>query len=624
MVTPSPVVDRPAVSEFFTALWPDDVPQGLGLILWGGKKVKPIRCTSTDAAALAAETLAKRGAETYFGVALQDLMAMDQEAERREREGQGHGPEWTRGYISTSAGIPGLWLDIDIDDEGRGKEGLPRTLEDVDQILAALPAPTAQVQTGGGVHAYWLFREPWMFGGEGDRQEAAQLLRRWHAWGSSAGWTVDQANDLARVLRPVGSWSAKRRRTVDLRHGQEVAYRRRYNPSELLEAAEQFGPRFRPRQIALGASGAQNGSQVNGGLAGSAAGSAAAQAGALRPALVDQERLAALLEVEGFALLWAKKAPGVKSASEYDWALAMLGVKAGLDDAEILGLWYQWAQEHGRDVAKYRRPDYVGGTLAKARAAVAEQAAREQAEEQKAEELEAAVDVLVQAAAASKQQPAANGRSEATEPVSAPPADAVLDARQRLLGELGARLEIPLERIVRHSAKEKSTFSAWIGGVSCPLGSIAALMDQHVLRSAIAASTLRVIPRVSREDWPDLCKQLVAVVEDEDMGDASDPEGQILAYVEAYLSGCHGLEQPFQVEERAALMEQGHAFTRDGSVWWSLQELCKYLRLQGLPYELGSVAALLRRAGAQPRKHALPRTRKMRWFWTLPHPSAHP
>jgi hypothetical protein len=116
----------------------------------------------------------------------------------------------------------------------------------------------------------------------------------------------------------------------------------------------------------------------------------------------------------------------------------------------------------------------------------------------------------------------------------------------------------------------------------------------------------------------------VAVVEDEDMGDASDPEGQILAYVEAYLSGCHGLEQPFQVEERAALMEQGHAFTRDGSVWWSLQELCKYLRLQGLPYELGSVAALLRRAGAQPRKHALPRTRKMRWFWTLPHPSAHP
>lgn len=606
------LTDPQLAASFFQALYPDDVPEGLGLILWGGRGIQPIRTTSIDDAVAGTVELASRGAEGYYGVALQDLAGMDAEAVRRRESGASKvGPQWTRGYASTAAAIPGLWLDIDLDDEGRGKEGLPKTIEDVDKILAPLPAPTFQALTGGGVHAYWLFREPWVFDGEGERGEAEDLLRRWHAWGSAQGFTVDQANDLARVLRVVGGWSTKRARRVFFRDG--VAASRRYNPSELLEAVETLGPRLRLRRIAASAPAPANGHKGTGGGGEPAAPLPGGQ-GPLRPVLPSSELMAALEDVPGFLPLWEGKV-GAKSASEADWFLARMGAQAGLDDEQIYGLMVAWATKHGRDQKKLERADYVAGTIGKARALVQAEQAREQ-------ELDQAVEVLLQAAAASDSRRLADlavARGETPPPVlPSPPTAAIDQGRSNLAQELTQQLGIPLERIVRHQARERSSFVAYVGGKPCPLGGIQGLMDQAAFRNAIAASTLRVIAGVSKEAWPKVRQRLVALTQDDDVGEVSDPEGAILTLVDDYLAGCHGLDLPFDHEKRGELMLSGDAFRRDGQTWFSLRGFAAYLRGAGLGYDLASIAPVLRRAGATPRKFKCPGTGKARWFWSVP------
>lgn len=606
------LTDPHLAASFFRDLYPDDVPKGLGLILWGGRGIQPIRTTSIDEAVAGTVELASRGAEGYYGVALQDLEAMDAEAIRRRESGASKvGPQWTRGFAATAAAIPGVWLDIDIDDEGRGKEGLPKTIEDVDRILAPLPAPTFQALTGGGVHAYWLFREPWVFDGPEERGEAEDLLRRWHAWGSAQGFTVDQANDLARVLRVVGGWSAKRARRVSFR--DRVAEGVRYNPSELLEAVQTLGPRLRPRRIAASGFAPANGHKGNGSAHEPAAALPGIQ-GPLRPVLPSSELMAALEEIPGFLPLWEGKV-GAKSASEADWFLARMGAQAGLDDEQIYGLMVAWATKHGRDQKKLERADYVAGTIGKARALVQAEQAREQ-------ELDQAVEVLLQAAAAAdsrRQAELAVARGEPPPPVlPSPPAAAIDQGRANLAEELTQELGIPLERIVRHQARERSSFVAYVGGKPCPLGGIQGLMDQAAFRNAIAASTLRVISGVSKEDWPKVRQRLVALTQDDDVGEVSDPEGAILTHVDNYLSACPGLDMPFEHEKRGERMLAGDPFRRDGQTWFSLGGFAAYLRGAGLGYDLTSVAPVLRRAGATPRKFKAPGTGKSRWFWSVP------
>ena len=56
-----------------------------------------------------------------------------------------------------------------------------------------------------------------------------------------------------------------------------------------------------------------------------------------------------------------------QSASCYDLALACIAVKAGFSDGNILWLLRKWRTEHGEDVGKLNRQDYIRRTIATAR-----------------------------------------------------------------------------------------------------------------------------------------------------------------------------------------------------------------------------------------------------------------
>jgi len=112
--------------------------------------------------------------------------------------------------IATAAGMVGLAAGLDI-----GKRNCPPTEADAQAILDALPlAPSIVVHSGHGLQAWWLWKEPWGFESEPERQEAVTLASRWQATVNDAarrvgGWDLDPVGDLARAMRVPGALNNK-------------------------------------------------------------------------------------------------------------------------------------------------------------------------------------------------------------------------------------------------------------------------------------------------------------------------------------------------------------------------------------------------------------------------------
>jgi hypothetical protein len=159
----------------------------------------------------------------YVGVGLQDrdavlaraLLLERQRAEREDRTPRPVSLRYRRGWACTVLALPGLFLDLDLGTRGHVAPNLPA---DEAQARGALEAdfplpPSLYVHSGHGLYGWWLFKEPWVFGGEDERDEAQALLRRFRAtltarW-QARGWRLDPVAELARVLRPVGTVNRK-------------------------------------------------------------------------------------------------------------------------------------------------------------------------------------------------------------------------------------------------------------------------------------------------------------------------------------------------------------------------------------------------------------------------------
>lgn len=220
--------------EFLTIVYGENPPGDL--VLWTRQNKDSIWNSANDRKTIAAT--AKRLSRTkdvYFSIGLQDRRAA--EAEWRRRNPDHQGPINTRGYASTVIAIPGVWIDIDIKGPAHTASNLPPTLEDALALLEEFPLqPTLIVDTGHGVHAYWLFKELFAINNEADRDRAQALVQRFQEFiGSMAekrGWKVDSTADLARVLRLPGTFNRKTELVVPVR---VIEYHEgnRYDPADL-------------------------------------------------------------------------------------------------------------------------------------------------------------------------------------------------------------------------------------------------------------------------------------------------------------------------------------------------------------------------------------------------------
>lgn len=131
--------------------------------------------------------------------------------------------------------IPGLWIDIDIAGAAHRETMLPPKIEDALGLLPDIQ-PSMIVSSGYGIHVYWLFREPWEFDTEEERQKAGRLSQNLQVCikkkAREKGWKVDTTSDLARILRLPGSMNRKiPENPVPCRVLEKSQIR--YNPSDL-------------------------------------------------------------------------------------------------------------------------------------------------------------------------------------------------------------------------------------------------------------------------------------------------------------------------------------------------------------------------------------------------------
>lgn len=308
--------------EFLQALWQDvPSPDGPFLQIWS------LRDRKTGYYASAAGVTVDGEQDVFTGVGL---------------AGKRHGPKH-RAKAPEVVAIAGLWLDIDI-----GARGCA-TRNDAFALSTAYASPTITVDSGHGLHAWYLFEQPWVFRTRSEQERARIIAQQWVALhqihAAQHGWHIDSVGDLARVLRLPGTLNAK----------DPTAPR----PVIALGLDPASGPRHTYSALARHLTHMPIVER-----------SAAAPTAVPGDATLFDDKLDALIaNSPEFAAVWThQRAPGDASMSAYDLSLCTLAANA-LNDAELRHLIVAHRDMHGdaNDQAKGRRVRYQDLTIARAR-----------------------------------------------------------------------------------------------------------------------------------------------------------------------------------------------------------------------------------------------------------------
>jgi hypothetical protein len=180
--------------NLFFYLWSLRRPDQEKLTWW-----YPTDPSGIDEAADKSAVLSQSNCDVYVGVSL------------HKRQGGPH----DRAKAELVDGIVGLYLDIDVAGEGHKKKGLPPSVDDARRLLEETypQAPTIVIDSGHGLQAWFLFKEPWLFASADERNRAAAVSKGLNARliraASKRGWSADNVGDLARVLRVPGTLNHK-------------------------------------------------------------------------------------------------------------------------------------------------------------------------------------------------------------------------------------------------------------------------------------------------------------------------------------------------------------------------------------------------------------------------------
>lgn len=105
-----------------------------------------------------------------------------------------------------------MWVDIDIAGDGHKSSRLPASIDEAMKIVNSLPLqPSILVASGGGLHCYYIFKEPWELDTPEEKAKAAWLVLGIQTMlkEKNPQYEIDSTHDLSRVLRPVGTTNSK-------------------------------------------------------------------------------------------------------------------------------------------------------------------------------------------------------------------------------------------------------------------------------------------------------------------------------------------------------------------------------------------------------------------------------
>lgn len=458
-----------------------------------------------DIAAAAEFVLQSRGLDVYMGVGLSTA---------------DHGPA-QRCVSAEIAAISGFWADFDIQSDAHDKKALPTTIPDALSIIPASMPPTIVVATGNGAHAWWLFKEPYLFDDDDDRQATASLVARWHTLlclnASSRGWAYDRLSDLARVLRIPGTRNLK-----DPANPKDVVVHSftdlRYNLSDFTQylddaaipdanvqetAAREWAERFADKQIVIDTA-----------------------------ARIPQEMLDGWMAADmRFKNTWLRQRHDLKDQSQsgYDLALADFGMDAGLSEQQIVDLIVHHRSLYAQK--QRTRVDYFQRTLATASRRNPGVDARAALTDEPAAPPGATTPG---AATGSPAHPGAQGAQQEAGPRNgATPDPAITKALlcQRISEVLGVRIC----RIVKFTGKEP-TFHMELEDGKIEFPNVGKLISQDSVRLAIAGSIGKLIRKLKPKVWEHMAQAMLDACTIEQGGEEIEWEGAARMYVAHYLS----------------------------------------------------------------------------------------
>jgi hypothetical protein len=318
---------RAGPSEFLRLLYPGGVPERHRIVLW----TRPGDTADSDPIADPAQADHHCGArDMYFHACLCPASM--------------HG---TRLCASDARGLAGVWLDIDVVGGPDVRRKPPAPSRDAAFALStAYLTPTAIVDSGYGIHAWWLFEEPWIFSGVLEQRQAARVSEGWSRLHQrravERAFTVDSCFDLARLMRLPGTLNAK-----DPKRPVPVTLLAHDGPRHPFEAIARLAVLAAP-------------------LPDSRAVRPTVNTGSPFPTAKFRSLLA---RSERFNDSWAHQRPDLKdqSLSGYDMALVRLAAAAGWTDDDLSALIREHRLAQGDRSSKGRYASYVARTIARAR-----------------------------------------------------------------------------------------------------------------------------------------------------------------------------------------------------------------------------------------------------------------
>jgi len=499
-----------AALAFLSELWPEK-PDDAYLQLWHASTKKTHHFNDLAAAAAYA---ADQGAhhDVYLAVGAVS-------GERATKK-----PIARRAASNNVAAIPGLWADIDI------KPGACQTIEQAAEIAGLLVEPTLLVSSGSGLHAWWLFDEPWYFDSGHQRIAAANISAGYQAAlrlaASEHGVALDSTHDLARLMRLPGTRNHKQddRRPLVEQLDHDGA---RHDSSVFASIAVEHTQRYGTPARALA-----NGESVE-------------------IEISDDWPSAKIAELcsldRDFARIWGHDPQLSRTqgwtASEFDMSIATRLSSYGFTDQEIAGALRHHRRSHYPGDDKQNRPDYLRKTIGKARS----EPRRIEAERQRVVEFEQAVEQIDDVARAEQ-----------------PDTERIVSLFNKTFG--GPPVKALLQNGTDGVNKEQAL--ALEDGRIIPLGTTENVIEQKRFERAWMAATGDVLDRLKHSDWTKIIRALLKTRVLQDPEDETRT-GKLLGWLEMY---CRDVGT-----DRDGACEVNDSFTEAGMLYVSASGFMQYL-----------------------------------------------
>jgi len=432
--------------------------------------------------------------------------------------------------------------DIDILHDAHSKLNLPPDLEAARALVTDVGAePTLLVDSGHGLHAWYVFKEPWYFDTTAERQDADLLSRRLAATyrerARVKGWAVDSVFDLGRVLRVPG--------TVNYKVAAQTKEELPPAPVNLLSGD---GPEWNPSDLeplTLDAKYAVPVVQINWRDAVEIEVDPGCGLPRSYEALNANDRK--------FKATYNHNRPDLpdQTWSGYDMALAALAARAGWTDQEITDLLVNFAVKYQQPI---KRRDYYRRTIARAR-----------------EPLEQARII----------QEASESLGETASDKEMPDAERLIRMRQAIEKLLDFRIDRIRRQAGFRAGRQGSKNMFWIDTPqgSIKVGGVEVLRDINKFSNEIYEYTGRSIPNFKKEKWHEICAQMWEIMEVQDMGPEATEEGRVEAWLVSFMEGTDGfgISQNWQEAVRTKDKEDQAPFSKDGLIYFYLPALKKHI-----------------------------------------------